>query len=423
MFESLASCFAFRCSASLNMTALFMRIVPSFPRNRPRTITGLLPAAAHEQPDVQRQPDAPSSAVTVSGVVWHEVRRRPVAAGQPPARARLAADAHADAPGGARSRACASCTRSVRSLVMWLSDSPSITLTAHEAERGDRGAAAASAGDRRRTRPVAGQRAPARASRAAAPPCSTASRRTAGRPTSATISGDQRPRSPAAGGQQREHDADAQHHVAAVEARVAEQRGDAEEVRVRVRDGEVGRVEEELVGGRLPEAHGGEQRRQRERRRRPARAAPSRGSRPAPTDGQQRRERQREEREQVGARPRGRRPTAATGRRSAKKAAAGSASTRGSAPHGSARGARASRARPPRRRARSRAAAAGPRRPSSAIDTRKRFERREVERRPERGGQQDGHRHQAGPARRAAPRRRRARASPSSGAPRRRRRS
>ena len=42
MFESLALCFAFRCSASLNMTALFMRIVPSFPRNRPRTVRDFL---------------------------------------------------------------------------------------------------------------------------------------------------------------------------------------------------------------------------------------------------------------------------------------------------------------------------------------------------------------------------------------------
>ena len=87
---------------------------------------------------------------------------------------------------------------------------------------------------------------------------------------------DQRPRAPAPRGEQRERHADAEHHMAPVEARVAEQRRDAEVVGVRVRRGEVGRVEEQLVGGRLPEPDQPRTAwRARSRRRRGARGAQS----------------------------------------------------------------------------------------------------------------------------------------------------
>ena len=76
--------------------------------------------------------------------------------------------------------------------------------------------------------------------------------------------GDQRPGAPAPRGQHRERHADAEHHVPAVQARVAEQRRHAEVVGVRVRRREVGRVEEQLVRGGLPQA------------RRPRRSTPSR---------------------------------------------------------------------------------------------------------------------------------------------------
>ena len=54
----------------------------------------------------------------------------------------------------------------------------------------------------------------------------------------------------------REHDRDPEHDVAAVEARVAEQRRDPEEARVRVADLHGGRVEDQPVRGLLDEADG-----------------------------------------------------------------------------------------------------------------------------------------------------------------------
>ncbi len=195
----------------------------------------------------------------------------------------------------------------------------------------------------------------------------------------------------AAGGQQREHDPDAQHHVAAVEARVAEQGRHAEEVRVRVRDGEVRRVEEQLVGDRLPDPHGGEHRRQRDRADGQHARGPV-GELGTRDHGQQRRERQREEREHV--RP-GLDVVGPQQRQEGEAEEGGGGQRQHSRQLADLRAAE----RPPaERQPRGGQDEVERQQAAQAPVLRDRHEEavrpREVERRPERGGEQDGHRNQ-----------------------------